>query len=83
MTPTHIPPAMRGEGVPEWIVPVKVQVNDPMPEYWLSGLRGHEQWLVVKTGWKTVPKFMRRMKYARAATPTEITAARDGGRGDA
>lgn len=33
MTPTHIPPAMRGEGVPEWITEVEYLEGMEEPEF--------------------------------------------------
>ncbi len=77
MTPTHIPPAMRGEGVPEWIVIVELKVGDVIPEF----VRFHTWFKSLTAGELASPGSLKHWR-ARAATPTEITAARDGGRGD-
>lgn len=79
-TPTHIPPAMRGEGVPEWIVPCDIAEGYPVPKFlrWMDGGKWRVSDGRIATGTDE-------WDYEGAeppATPTEITAARDGGRGD-
>lgn len=90
MTPTHIPPAIRGAfhvaigdrwpAVPEWLVAVPVFPGGRQPRFFYCGPL--HIWLHNPGEGDPLPKNEAHIKFARAATPTEITATRDGGRGD-